>query len=189
MRAADTPGWSGWKARLYAMLHRNPASNRAVVNWAELEPARRVLDIGCGPGAAVKAAAPRIPDGEVIGVDPSPAFIHIARRRSHKISNVSFQVGAAESLPFESGSFDVAWAVHSVHHWQHVGGGISEARRVVRPDGRLLVVERHGGSWGITADQAQRLADVLATGGFTNVAIEERPVGRAHEFLIEGTAP
>lgn len=55
MTAADSHGWTGWKPRLYAILHHNPASYVAIVDWARLEPGMRVLDIGCGPGAAVVA--------------------------------------------------------------------------------------------------------------------------------------
>lgn len=189
MRAADNHEWTGWKARLYAMLHRSPASNTAVADWAKLEPGMRVLDIGCGPGAAVIAAAPRIPQGEAIGVDPSPDLIHIARRRSRKINNVTFRLGAAESLPCETESFDMAWAVHSAHHWHHVGGGVGEARRVLRPDGRLLVVERHGGSWGITTERANSLGEALGVAGFVDIQIEERSLGRSREFVIHGAAP
>ena len=62
--------WYGLEARLYALIRRNPASKRAVVHWAQLEPDMRVLDIGCGSGAAVLTAAPqtrRRPDLYVTG--------------------------------------------------------------------------------------------------------------------------
>jgi ubiquinone/menaquinone biosynthesis C-methylase UbiE len=135
--------WYGRRARLYALMHRNPASNLAVVHWSQLEPDMRVLDIGCGTGAAVNAAAPDLADGQAIGVNPSPDFIPIARRHTQKASSASFQVATAEHLPFDKATFDVVWSVHSTHHWHHVGAGIGKALRVLRHGGRFLVVERH----------------------------------------------
>jgi precorrin-6B methylase 2 len=60
--------WYGWRARLYALTHRNPASNLVVVHWVQLEPDMRVLDIGCGTGAAVNAAAPDLANSLVLTV-------------------------------------------------------------------------------------------------------------------------
>jgi ubiquinone/menaquinone biosynthesis C-methylase UbiE len=189
--SGDSRSWIGWKARLYALLHRNPASNLAVVDWAELEPGNRVLDIGCGPGVAVNAAAPGLVDGQVVGVDPSADFVRIARRRTRGLDNVLFQVASAESLPFQDATFDVAWSVHSTHHWHHLDAGVGEALRVLRPGGRFLVVERHdpGKPWGIDTDQAQALADVLGATGFVDVNVERRAVGRSEEFLVTGKRP
>lgn len=65
MSRPDTHQWSGWKARLYALAHRNPASNRAVIEWTQLAPCLRILDIGCGTGVAVNAAAPMLRLGEL----------------------------------------------------------------------------------------------------------------------------
>jgi ubiquinone/menaquinone biosynthesis C-methylase UbiE len=180
--------WYGRRARLYALMHRNPASNVAVVHWAQLEPDMRVLDIGCGTGAAVNAAAPDLADGQAIGVDPSPDFIPIAQRRTQKASNASFQVATAEHLPFDKATFDVVWSVHSTHHWHHVGAGIGEALRVLRHGGRFLGVERHkpGRPWGINSDQANSLATALTAVGFADVFVEEHRVGRTHEFLVRG---
>jgi ubiquinone/menaquinone biosynthesis C-methylase UbiE len=191
MGADDFNGWSGWRGRLYALLHRNPASNRAVVEWANLQPDMSALDVGSGTGAAVITAAPVLSQGMVVGVDPSADFVQIARRRARHLTNVGFEIAAAENLPFEANSFDIVWSVHSSHHWHDFGTGSGEAQRVLRPAGQLLIVERHDPDrpWGITTDQAHALADALAAAGFVEVAVEERPVGRGREFLIRGTAP
>lgn len=180
--------WHGWRVRLYALVHRNPASNRAAVHWAQLEPNMRVLDIGCGTGAAVNTAAPKLAHGQVIGVDPSADFIRIARRRTQKASNAFFQVATAEELPFENATFDVIWSVHSTHHWHHLGAGIGEALRVLRRGGRFLVVERHnpGRPWGINSVQANGLSAALTAAGFADVVVEEHRVGWTREFLIWG---
>jgi len=176
---------------MYALLHRNPASNRAVVEWAALRSDMDVLDVGCGSGAAVIAAAPHLPEGTAVGVDPSPDFVRIAKRRTRRLTNVAFDAAAAERLPFESSRFDVAWSVHSTHHWDDLEAGIGEVRRVLRPEGRFLIVERHDPSkpWGISVGEAQALAETMTHAGFRDAAVEERPVGWSKEFLITGSTP
>jgi ubiquinone/menaquinone biosynthesis C-methylase UbiE len=183
--------WTGWKAWAYALLHRRPATGRAVVEWARLQPDWRVLDIGCGTGAAVTAAARLLNQGSATGIDPSPDFIRIARRRSRALPNVSFEVAAAEEIPFPAGHFDLAWSVHSTHHWHHPARGFAEACRVLRAGGRLLVIERHVDDrpWGISIAQAEALAADLAAAGFAKVAVEERRLGRAREHLITARTP
>jgi ubiquinone/menaquinone biosynthesis C-methylase UbiE len=183
--------WTGWKAWVYVLLHRRPPTSRAVVEWARLQPDWHVLDIGCGTGAAVAAAASLLTQGSAVGIDPSPDFIRIARRRSRALPNVSFEVAAAEEIPFPAGHFDLAWSVHSTHHWHHQVRGFTEARRVLRPHARLLVVERHVDDrpWGISSAQAETLAADLAAAGFSEVTVEERRLGRAREHLITARAP
>jgi ubiquinone/menaquinone biosynthesis C-methylase UbiE len=191
MTGHDDHAFTGWKAALYALLHRNPASNRAVVDWAELRPGMDTLDVGCGTGAAVLAAAPQLPDGTAVGVDPSDDFVRIARRRARRLANVEFQVAVAERLPFDSGRFDVVWSVHSSHHWHDLASGIAEVRRVLRPGGRFLIVERHDPDkpWGISMDEAESLSETMTKSRFLQVTVDERPVKRITEFVIAGSTP
>lgn len=183
--------WTGWKARAYALLHRNPASSRAVPGWARLRPDMQVLDIGCGAGAAAMAAAPLLSEGSVVGVDPSADFVRIANRRARRLGNVSFRVARAEELPFGDGCFDVAWSVHSTHHWGELKAGLAEVRRVLRPGGRLLIVERSDADrpWGISVEHAQMLANLLAGLGFAEASVAEQTLGSAREYLITAEVP
>jgi ubiquinone/menaquinone biosynthesis C-methylase UbiE len=191
MNQHNTHPWTAVKAQLYATFHRNPATNRAVVQWANLRPDMHILDLGCGTGSAVSAAAAHLPDGTAVGIDPSPTFVQIAKRRTRDTTNVVFDVAAAERLLFEPNRFDIAWSVHSTHHWSDLDAGISEVRRVLRPNGRFLIVERHDPAkpWGISIDEAQALAETMTGAGFLHVTVNERPVNRNREILITGTTP
>jgi ubiquinone/menaquinone biosynthesis C-methylase UbiE len=191
MASHDHGAWTGWKAGAYALFHRNPASSRAVVEWARLRPDMQVLDVGCGTGAAVIAAAPLLIEGAVVGIDPSPDFVRIASHRAHHLPNASFQIAAAEELPFASHRFDLAWSVHSTHHWHDLTGGFGEVRRVLRQGGRFLIVERHVADrpWGISSQQAEALAHTLAETGFVSVGVDERMLRRTREYLITGEIP
>ena len=169
---ADAGPWSRVKAEVYSLLGRNPKSNRLVVDLAAIAPGHVTLDVGCGPGAAVRAAAAAAK--RAVGVDNSDAMIRIATRRSSGVANVEFRVGSAEGLPFPADTFDRLWTVHAFHHWADQEAGIAEALRVLRPDGRLLVVERlTSGEHGLTADGADALARRLVAAGFGDAAVEQ----------------
>lgn len=168
----DATEWSKLKSSIYSFIYRNPKSNRLIVDHAALAPDDRVLDIGCGPGAAVRAAAVRVTSGHAAGVDRSAAMIDIARKRSAAIGNVGFDVGTAESLPFDDGAFTVAWTAHAFHHWTDQEAGLREAMRVLGPGGRLFVVEnRSNGEHGINLDRAIDLQHLLGGLGFVDASV------------------
>lgn len=100
----------------------------------------RALDAGCGTGALAYALAPRV--AEVVGVDPSPAFLEAARRGAPP--NCVFVEGDATALPFEYGSFDLSGCLRVLHHVRRPELVVSELARVTRPGGRILVADQLG---------------------------------------------
>lgn len=168
----DTSPWSRLKSEIYALLGPNPKSNRMVAESADLEHAHVVLDVGCGPGAAVRAASGSVT--RAVGVDRSEPMIAIARRRSKRFENVEFLTAGAEDLPFPDAAFDRVWTIHSFHHWQDRPGGIAECRRVLKPAGRLLIVESDTSSaHGLDPTRAAELADDLRAAGFVNASVSK----------------
>ena len=175
---ADAAPWSRLRSELYALIGRNPRSNRRMPAIAGLEPHHHVLDIGCGPGAAVRAAAGSV--ARAVGVDRSEAMIDIARRRSERFANVAFHTGAAEHLPVPDDDFDVVWTIHAFHHWEDRVAGIDEVHRILRPGGRFLIVESATkGEHGLDRNRARSLADELRRRGFT-----EASVSKPHRQLV-----
>jgi SAM-dependent methyltransferase len=101
----------------------------------------RVLEIGCGTGAISRAMARREEIAEVAGVDPSPHLIARAREIAGDAPGLSFAEGDGRELSLGDGEFD-AVVLHTV--LSHVPGPervLAEARRVVRPGGRLAVFD------------------------------------------------
>ncbi len=167
---AHAKPWSTMVAELYSLVGRNPRSNRLVVDLAAPAPDHATLDVGCGPGAAVRAAAPLV--RRAVGVDNSASMVRIATRRSKRLPNVEHRLGSAEALPFEAATFDRLWTVHAFHHWSVQSAGIAEAFRVLRPDGRLLIVERNSkGSHGLSAAKAEALCERLIDAGFRDAHV------------------
>lgn len=120
-----------------------------------LEPARlqvgeSVLDVGCGTGTLAIAAKRRVGQtGAVWGLDASAPMIARATTKAQKAGvAVTFETGVAESLPFENERFDVVLCTVMLHHLPRAARekGIREMRRVLKPGGRLLVVDFAGAS-------------------------------------------
>jgi arsenite methyltransferase len=105
-------------------------------------PARAsVLEVGCGTGAIARALVDWPGVAEVIGVDPSPILLKIARDLGRESANLSFQEGDGRSLPFAEASFDAAVLHRVLSHVPLPEQALAETFRVLRPGGRLAVFD------------------------------------------------
>lgn len=98
-----------------------------------------VGDLGCGDGQVAEALAPCV--ARVIAVDDSAAMLQAARRRLRAHANVELRRGRLETLPIDDGTLDAATCVLVLHHVADPAAALAEAARVLRPGGRLLVVD------------------------------------------------
>ncbi|WP_433598097.1 class I SAM-dependent methyltransferase [Nocardia sp. CA-135953] len=101
-----------------------------------------VLDVGCGGGHLALAIAERGDDVSVVGVDLSEDQVARATRRAANVRDrVRFEVASALNLPFADDSFSTVVSVGSIKHWPDRRRGMAEMVRVLRPGGRLTVLE------------------------------------------------
>lgn len=100
----------------------------------------QALDVGTGAGALALALAPLV--REVVGVDPVPELLELARERARGLANVTFVEGSGESLPFEDASFDLVGTLRTLHHVPRPELVVAELVRVTRPGGVILVVDQ-----------------------------------------------
>jgi SAM-dependent methyltransferase len=108
-----------------------------VAEAAAVRPGQRVLDVGCGTGVLARAVAGRVgPQGHVVGLDPNPQMLAVARG---KPGRVAWQSGRAEALPFDDASFDAVVSQFALMFFESTSGAIAEMQRVLRPRGRLAV--------------------------------------------------
>ncbi|MFI4990386.1 MAG: ubiquinone/menaquinone biosynthesis methyltransferase [Solirubrobacterales bacterium] len=127
-----------------AGLHHHWRTRAA--DLAHVGPGDRVLDVATGTGDLALELAGRVaPGGEVIGSDFSEAMLEHAREKTAARPGLAvrprFEWGDALELPYPSGVFDVATAGFSVRNFADLGRGLEEMRRVVRPGGRVVVLE------------------------------------------------
>ncbi len=106
---------------------------------ATLDPDCVVADLGCGTGRTAAAIAPFV--RRVIAVDASTEMLAAARERLATRANVDLREGALEALPVAEASVDLALLVLVLHHLGDPSAVLKEARRILRPGGRLLVVD------------------------------------------------
>jgi len=148
----ETEVWNDETAAEYVAKWGKDPTNRMTVEAAGLRPEDVVVDVGCGGGEAVRVASERVVRGRVIGVDPTPAMIRIAREQTlgHAGSDrIRFVEGPAEQLPLESGIASVVLAINSLHHWVEPDAGLDEVWRVLAPGGRFFIgdEETEDGRW------------------------------------------
>ncbi|HEY0322457.1 MAG TPA: class I SAM-dependent methyltransferase [Pyrinomonadaceae bacterium] len=106
----------------------------------------KILDVGCGTGANLVMLGEF---GEAHGIDVSHDALSFCRARG--LENVRH--GAAEELPYEDGTFDLVTALDVVEHLDDDAAGLKEFRRVLRPDGRILLfVPAFMFLWGVQDD-------------------------------------
>ncbi len=171
--------------------------NDAVVDMIAPRPGERVLDIGAGLGAgAVRAAAT---GAHVIAVEPTPFLRRLLTvRRALGRADVDVVDGTAERIPVETDSIDALWAVNTMHHWTDPERGAAEVVRVLRPGGRVVLVDErftdpdhpdhdefgtdHGPEHhGFTMVDADHMKSMLEAAGLAGVdasssSIADRPV-------------
>ena len=134
------------------MLQRMNRSHAAVTAWGlsflALSPDDRVLDIGCGGGAALHMMAQRVTEGHLTGIDRSETAAAQSRlTNAAEIAQGKTDIctGDAAALPFPDGAFTKAVTVESFYFWPDPQENLREVRRVLAPGGRFaLIADIHG---------------------------------------------
>jgi ubiquinone/menaquinone biosynthesis C-methylase UbiE len=176
--------------------------DRSILQWLLFSPSHRVLirrirevagdrplkilDVGCGTGVFATKVRAALPEMEVCGVDLVSEMLHKGRPRWRLDPGHVFPVrGDSERLPFGSGSFDIVTCANSFHHYPRQDRAVVEMRRVLKPGGRLMIIDGFRDSvWGwfiydvcvatVEGDvhhaSAQQFRGLMAQGGLHAVA-------------------
>ena len=134
-------------ARVYDLMNSvmtaglHHAWRRRAIDLAAVGPGSRVLDVATGTGDLAIEAARRVGSGgEVIGSDFSEEMLAGARRKPAP-SPITFECGNALDLPYETDRFDAATVGFGARNFSDLDQGLREMTRVVRPGGRVVVLE------------------------------------------------
>ncbi|HQU41511.1 MAG TPA: methyltransferase domain-containing protein [Pirellulales bacterium] len=110
----------------------------AVRDWlATLGIAPKVADVGCGPGRFLRELARVVPHARLIGIDPAPAMLR------QLPGGIESRPGSLLRIPAGDGEFDGVFAVESLEHSLLPERAVDELCRVVRPGGKILIIDKH----------------------------------------------
>lgn len=194
------PRWVKYQDKIDAQI---APYARIILDRAAVRTGERVLDIGCGCGASTLEAASRVaPNGSATGVDISRPMLERARARAAAgaVSNVTFEEGDAQTLPFAAAEFDAAISRFGVMFFADSTAAFANIRRALKPGGRLAFIcwrrmienswvtiplravaqhvelppppEQNAPGPFAFAD-AERLRSILASAGFSGVSIDK----------------
>jgi ubiquinone/menaquinone biosynthesis C-methylase UbiE len=126
-------------------LGREYVLREMTVNLAQVKPGDSVLEIGCGTGTLTIAAKCQAgPSGKVFGIDVIPGMIEISQRKATQANeDITFQLGSIDDIPFSENQFDIVMCSFMIFHMSERvrQKGIAEIYRVLKPQGRLLVLD------------------------------------------------
>lgn len=160
------PSFDEKAARRVEAVYTTPdvAAQRArLLEALGLRPGEHALDLGAGPGFLAREMALAVGgEGEVRGLDPSPAMLGLARARCADLPQADFQEGEAARLPYGDAAFDAA-AVSQVYEYvAELDAALAELCRVLRPGGRAAILDTDWDSLVWHAGDEVRAARVLA---------------------------
>ena len=189
------PGFRGVSGLVAAltMIRGRDGDARLAAGLVDVHPGDAVVDVGCGPGVAIRNAA-RL-GADAIGVDPASVMLRVAKLLTFG-RKVRYLTGVAADLPLPDEHATVLWSLSTVHHWPDLDAGLREARRVLRSGGRFLAIERRTqagaqglASHGWTTEQAEAFAARCETHGFTDAIVQRHDTGRRKVVSVRAIAP
>jgi SAM-dependent methyltransferase len=132
-------------ARGLERIYRTPdvvAQRVRVLEALALRPGDHVLDVGVGPGLLAEDMARTVGEqGHVAGIDLSEPMLEMTRRRCAELGWTEFRVADATELPFADESFDALVSTQVYEYVADMDGALSEAHRVLRPGGRIVILD------------------------------------------------
>jgi SAM-dependent methyltransferase len=173
---------TGFPGRIAGWVMAHRSSNRRRNVWAvsllDVRRDDRVLEIGFGPGVAIRELARLAPDGYVCGLDHSEVMLRQAGRRNAdgvRRGRVELRLGSVERVPAFEVPFDKILAVNALQFWDEPVEPLRELRRVLRSGGRIAIAFQPRGPG--ASDQAartrgQKIATALRDAGFSQVRLE-----------------
>ena len=175
------------------MAVANRRSNRIAIGALDCSPDDTILDLGCGSGPSVKVLAALAGQGLILGIDHSETMLAQALRHNrHAVrqGRIHLLRGRIDALPCRDDTIDRILAVHVVYFAGEAG--VREARRVLRPGGRIVIVATDRSAmtrWKFAQPSTHELfdlpglANLLMRGGFATSGISVNPIKLAFGVL------
>lgn len=141
-----------WFGRI--LLRGMNTGHDTLTDWGlshiKIESGFKILDIGCGGGRTIEKLAAIAASGMVYGVDYAEGSVIASRQHNARLieaGRVAIQHASVSQLPFPDETFDLVTAIETQYYWPDLPGDMREIRRVLKPDGKLVIIaETYKGS-------------------------------------------
>ena len=173
---------TGLAGRIAGWVMASRSSNRRRNAWAvsllDVQRDDRVLEIGFGPGIAIRELARLAANGRVCGLDHSEVMLRQASRRNAeavRLGQVKLSLGSVEHASAFEVPFDKVLAVNALQFWDEPADPLRELRRVLRSGGRIAIAFQPrgpGASDRAATTRGQTIATALRDAGFSQVRLE-----------------
>jgi SAM-dependent methyltransferase len=177
---------TGIGGRVVGLMMANRASNRKRNSWVvsllDVQPDDRVLEIGFGPGLAIRELSHIAHEGYVCGIDHSELMVRQARRRNAdgvRRGVVDLRLGSVDALPAFDAPFDKILAVNAHFFWGEPDARLEQLGRLLRHAGLIALAHQPrgpGASDTMAAESGREIAAALGRAGFSQVRVETLPL-------------
>ena len=173
----------------------NRERNRRTVELLDIRPDDRVLEVGYGPGLAIRWATERAVHGKVVGIDHSALMRRLAARRNARAieaGRVELHVASLDAMPTFGAPFDKVFAVNVYMFWPDPVGALARLASVMKPGGTIALTfqpRRRGATNEDTRRGAERIAESLRAAGFLDVRVEVLPMRPVDAVCLLGRTP
>jgi ubiquinone/menaquinone biosynthesis C-methylase UbiE len=115
------------------------ATTRETLRRMPMTPTAKLLDVGCGTGELLRRLRVKYQDAVLAGLDPVAEMLEVARNKL--TGKEDLRIGYADSLPWQSGTFDVVVSCNMFHYISHPIAALREMARLLRPGGSLVLTD------------------------------------------------
>ena len=173
----------------------NRVRNLRTLELLDIRPGDRVLELGFGPGLAVKRASELATSGKVVGIDHSALMLREARRRNAveiRTGRVELLLGSANALPRFEERFDKVLAVNVFMFWEDPVSVLAGLRGVMKSGAVIALTlqpRRSGATVGDTRAAAERMATALRDAGYETIRTELMEMAPVAAACVLGRTP
>ncbi|WP_179257706.1 class I SAM-dependent methyltransferase [Burkholderia sp. AU6039] len=182
-------GLVGWIVGRIMRRHNRP-DNVWTLSLLAIGDGERALEVGFGPGDAIRLAAEAAPSCRIAGVDHSATMLAAARQLNRAFieqGRVRLSLGSVDALPFADDAFDKVFSINCIYFWRDPALGLGELRRVVRNGGIAALTVRDIERAPYDAYRPDTLARLMTEAGFASVVIHRNGIPSHPLACVLGT--